>query len=244
MRRKHKLLFAVMAVLMILLLASCGGGDEEQGTGGEETEQTGENNFASGEDVSISDLFSQAKAVKGMSYDMIYTEHLSGHTMEGSIWIQGSNQKIKVKDPTGEEVIYIHKGEEGTAYTYMPAQKMALKIDVGEMPETEDPVEYVNRTDTADTEYLGIETYDGVKCYMYGVGGFGDDGSNVTMWIHEDYGIPVKIEVVNGGQKMLTTEYKNLQVGELPEDTFDLPEGVNFQDMGAMLNDLQNPAEN
>ncbi|MCF8011689.1 MAG: hypothetical protein K9L17_10045 [Clostridiales bacterium] len=238
MKKRYKLLFAIITALMILTLAACSSsGGEEVTSGNEGTEPYGEKNS---EGVSITDMFKQAKTIKGMSYDYICTDHMSGNIIKGSMWMQENKQKIKAAGPSGQEVIYINDGDKGIAYAYMSAQKMAFKIDVGKMPRAEDPVDYINQTDAASASYLGTETYNGIKCYKFSAAGGENADSKVTMWLHGDYGMPLKVEVVNAGEKVMTTEFKNLQVGELDESMFNLPEGVQLQDMGEMLKEFQN----
>ncbi|WP_145091145.1 hypothetical protein [Sporomusa sp. KB1] len=82
-------------------------------------------------------------------------------------------------------------------------------------------------------------TYDGVKCKVLLTQDEGEGKSQTKLWVREDYGIPLRVEVTEAnGSKNMVMEYKNLKVGAQPAAAFQLPEGVEVMDMGEMMKGL------
>jgi outer membrane lipoprotein-sorting protein len=77
---------------------------------------------------------------------------------------------------------------------------------------------------------LETVTYDGVSCKVLMIQK--SDGKGETkMWIREDYGIPVRIENNDAGISTII-EYKNLKVGSVPAEMFQLPAEVQVLTQG------------
>ncbi|MEW6388679.1 MAG: hypothetical protein AB1491_14295, partial [Thermodesulfobacteriota bacterium] len=81
---------------------------------------------------------------------------------------------------------------------------------------------------------LETVVYDGVRCRVVAVPA-ADGREEVRLWMREDYGIPVRVEVTSAAGGKTVMEYKNLQVGPLPPDTFKLPPGVEVTDLNKMI---------
>ena len=233
MNKKRLITFLAVLLCLILAVAACGGGDAQEP---EEQEETGQ--APAGEEVTLEGLFGKAGSVTGLSYDYIFTDSATNTHAEGSMWLQGKKTKIEAKAPTGETMVQIIDMDAGEAYSYMPDQNMAFKIDISEINQTDTPMDYVEGTDTAEAEYLGEDAVDGISCHVWKVAGI-DDSSQCKMWVHGDYGIPVKVEITGPEGNVSLMEYKNITIGELPDETFTLPEGVEVQDMGEMMEQLQ-----
>ncbi|MBC7325977.1 MAG: hypothetical protein H5T99_11820 [Moorella sp. (in: Bacteria)] len=60
----------------------------------------------------------------------------------------------------------------------------------------------------------------------------------MRMWVREDYGLPVRVEVTSAAGGKTVMEYKNLRVGPLPPDTFKLPTGVEVTDINQLMKQL------
>ncbi len=52
----------------------------------------------------------------------------------------------------------------------------------------------------------------------------------MKMWVSEEYGIPLRVETPEEGSQTII-EYKNLKVGPIAEDVFEIPQGVQIIDM-------------
>jgi outer membrane lipoprotein-sorting protein len=64
------------------------------------------------------------------------------------------------------------------------------------------------------------------------------DKPQTKMWVREDYGLPVRVEVTALDGQKTVIEYKNLKVGAVPAENFQLPAGVPVTDMSGLINKL------
>lgn len=219
-------------VLSGAILAGCGG---DKDTGSQQSGQPSQSAKAE----SISDIFAKAEKVDGMSYD--YTVTANDMTMNGKVWMQG--KKMKTESTMGSEnVISYFDGDTNTVIIYNPAQKTAMKMSAGEAEEqnavSDTPIDYTSDIDETNVKELETVVYEGVKCRLVEVSE--KESNTVTkMWIREDYGIPMRIESTDPTGEKFVMEYKNLKVGSIAADVFQLPAGVEVTDMSEMLNQLQ-----
>jgi len=175
--------------------------------------------------VSAEELVAKGKAIKGMSFE--YQMKIPGGEGDLTVktWMKGQNIRTEMKNPAGEgNVINIVNADKGVAYFYQPDQKMATKMDISQMKEDSNtPRDPMEDLDPVKMKSLGRETIDGKKCLIYEVAG--QDNSSSKVWLWEEYGFPVKFEVVSSGETMVM-EYKNIQVGDISDSMFELPAGV------------------
>ena len=229
MRRKSILLVTIIFLLALMVTAGCGGNkenSESQTTSGQEASPPAEE--------SLDELFARGKKVEGMSFDFIMT--MEQEVMSGKMWMQGDQVKSEFSSE-GHKIINIFDSE--AVYTYIPDENTAIKFVLSEyMVEDEQkvdtPFDYIEDIDNEVITQLATETYDGIKCKVLLVKEK-DTGVASKMWVREDYGIPMRIETVDEDGTQMVIEYKNLQVGKLPADTFRLPSGVEVQDMSEMM---------
>ena len=101
----------------------------------------------------------------------------------------------------------------------------------------EHPSDYQDNIVKDSIKSLETVVYEGVKCRVIT---FVDkeDGATAKMWLREDYGLPMKQEVVSKKGEKMTIEYKNMKIGAQAADLFKLPAGVKVQDMNAMMQNM------
>ena len=215
-------LFVVVAMVAVsLVFAGCGGG-KEAAKGPE---------AAKAKEESVSDLFARGKNVPGMSFDFMTT--VKEMKMEGKMWVAGKKMRTEMTTQN-QKMASIVDGDANVAYSYMPEQKTAMKIALDQAKAGKSPDSFTPAADAPKYKVVGTETVDGVKCKVLLM----QDAATKTdtkMWVREDYGLPVRVEVSEAGNKVMVTEYKNLQVGPVPPETFKLPEGTKIIDMGDMM---------
>jgi len=209
---------------MLLPLYGCGGGGEEEEPAEENTPK---------EEVSLDELFGKARDIQGYSYDYVITEGESGQTLEGKMYLKGMKQRMEINTEEGQ-MIQIVDLEAKKAFSYMPDQQMAFEVDLSQVESPETPSDYVENADTANAKYLGKEEVNGMDCHKYSVE---NEDSSVVYWVHDEYGLPVKIETTTGGV-VSVMEFKNFEVGDLAEDLFELPSGVQVQNISEMMQNL------
>jgi outer membrane lipoprotein-sorting protein len=232
---KRVLVFLPVLIMLCLFLAGCGAGRQSAGDQAKDHPPAVEKAGQPGKEGSVAELFAKGRQVSGMSYEYILTT-ASGE-MKGKVWLQGSRVKTDAV-VAGQRMISFFDGETNTIVTYYPDQNKAVKLSADRQPKTVlTPGEYTGGVDPGKAKVLETVVYDGVRCRVVAVPGAGDQ-EEVRLWVREDYGLPVRVEVTSASGGKTVMEYKNLQVGPLPPDTFNLPPGVEVTDINKMLNQL------
>ncbi len=222
--KKGGLFVAVALVAASLVFAGCGGG-KETAKGPEP---------AKDKEESVADLFAKGKNAQGMSFDFVTT--VKEMKMDGKMWVAGKKTRTEMT-AQNQKMISIMDGDANVAYSYMPEQKTAMKIALDQAKAGKSPDSFTQAADAPKYKVVGTETVDGVKCRVLLM----QDTATKTdtkMWVREDYGLPVRVEVSEAGNKVMVTEYKNLKVGPVPPETFKLPEGTRIMDMGDIMKNM------
>jgi len=213
-------------------LAGCSGNKKETGNSAQVSQ--GENNGQKETGSPLADLIAKGKNIEGLSYD--YTMTSGDINMSGRICMM----KDKFRSETREkdvEIITIMDGD--TFYTYYPAQNMAVKMQTGNNEQAATPEDYLKNIDTAKTKELGTEVCNGVTCKVITITTPGPKITSTSdpisvetkMWIHSQYGIPVRVEMTNADGTKTALNYTNIKIGKQPDDLFTLPQGVKITDM-------------
>lgn len=237
----HKLKMLLVAVLVVVFgfpaLAGCGGDKQENGNNGDSQGVTAGQNKQDTEKGTVADLLAKGQNIEGLTCDYILTT--SDTTMQGKMWVQGD----KVKHETsaqGEKMIMLFDGS--IFYMYNPAQNMALKYTKEDLPggseEVDTPFDYAKEANDELITELETVNYEGHKCKVLLVKEKESD-AEVKMWVLEDFGIPVRVEAMAEDGSKTVMEYKNVEVGALPESTFVLPDGVQVQDISDLMSQMQ-----
>lgn len=175
-------------------------------------------------------LFAQNK-FSSLQCDTIIESPQMGKT-QGKFYIKGKKVRMEANSPdeAGANMITLYDGK--TAYVYFPAQNMAMVTPTSQidqqMPVPKDDSEF-------NKKIIGQETIDGRLCDIYE---FNDSkGGTYKVWVARDIDFPVKSEA--GGMK---TYYKNIRTNVTLDDSlFTLPQGVNVQDMGDLMQQTGSP---
>ncbi len=213
-------------VFAVLALAGCGGKSQpaNQSTGTQ-----------SAKEESVADLFAKGNKIDGMSYDYFITSKDS--SMSGKIWMQGKKMKTEgVFD--GQKVVSIIDGDTNTYITYNPAENKAMKITSAPTEDKiEKPTDFTSDIDTTKVKVLETTVYEGMKCKVVEM--LEKEGQvQIKMWVSVDYGIPVRVEVADPQAGKTVMEYKNVKVGSISADVFQLPAVVEVTDMSDMMKNM------
>jgi outer membrane lipoprotein-sorting protein len=159
-------------------------------------------------------------------------------TVSSTIWAE--KEKVKMEQNVqGRKFVMYFDGED--MYQYDPASNTAMKFPTKGMdkkgPEKPDPSGYSDHMAPNSLKIIENTVYDGVKCRVISYTMKDEDGT-VKMWVREDYGMPMRMEMTTKDGNKITTENKNMKIGALPADTFKLPAGAKIQDMGEMMKKL------
>ncbi len=134
----------------------------------------------------------------------------------------------------GQTSIILHNAN-GT-YTVMPNEGMAMKmprLQPGQRP-VQGADNYAQYLEQQHAERTGSETIDGRACDIYRFTD-SESGALTTAWIWKEKMFPVRLETEGSDGKTLI-EISNIQLGAaVPDDSFQLPAGVQVMDMGALM---------
>ena len=143
----------------------------------------------------------------------------------------------------GKKMITIVDGD--TTYMYNPEENIAMKFSGKNLPtgmegKPENPSDYQDSMVKDSLKSIETVVYEGVKCRVITYVDK-EDGATAKMWLREDYGLPMKQEVVSKKGEKMTMEYKNMKIGAQSADLFKLPAGVKIQDMNEMMKNMPKP---
>ena len=170
----------------------------------------------------LSDILDRAKGITSVKYDMVMGVPGAPATTT-KVWVEGDD-KIRVEMAAGGvTVITILNGD--TMYMYYPKRNMAMKMDTSGAPES--AVEDVGSIGKYRPRVIGTETMDGKICTVVE---YVTPEGRTKMWIWQKHGFPIRTEMTTGDGTIIM-EYKNIQLGEIPDSMFKLPAGVKIMDM-------------
>lgn len=225
--KKAPWILGLLAIfLMTVLIAGCGGKTEENAAPvKQETNDPADSSKS--EAPSTQDLLGKGKAISELSYE--YEAQMpDSEKMVAKTWLKGKKMRTEMANPAeGGNIITIVDGEKGVAYVYQPEQKMATKMDISltQQEESASPTETLESYKPEDMNMIGRETIDGKKCLVYE---FLDGQSKAWLW--EENGLPIKTEVIMDGKKAVGM-FRNLQIGNVDDSMFTLPEGTQIMEL-------------
>lgn len=220
MKKPVLLILAIVFLVVSFGLVGCGG--DKKGT--TETAQPAKQE-------SLADLLGKSRNVPGLTYDYVMSSQEG--QMTGKMWMAGKKIKSEMVIQN-EKMVSIMDGDNSVAYTYVPSQNMAMKVAFDPAMLDKGGVDqYIKDLDTMKAKVLDTTLYEGVRCRVVQ-----QEVGNIQtkMWLREDYGLPMRVEVTTPDGNKTVMEYKNLKVGALPADTFQLPAGVPVTDMSDLVN--------
>lgn len=227
---------AVLLLLFVCLLPA--------GCGPEKVKEAGKSSIPTNKQVSqpmkketVADLFAKGQRANSLSYEFVLTS--SSGVQKGKVWIKDKSMKTEMTVQGQKVVSYFDQGA-NTIITYYPAQNQAVKLSADKQPGRKGfaPGEYTEMVDSQAAKIIGSEVYEGVPCKIVLYAGQNANEKEVRLWVREDYGLPMRVEVTSAAGEKTVMEFKNMYIGPLPSDTFELPAGVKVTDLNQMLNQL------
>ncbi len=163
------------------------------------------------------------------SYDQKVT-HPQG-VMQSKVWVKDKHMRIEA-NMEGHEAIMI-RNDEGF-FNYMPAEGMAMKLP--SLSPEQQPIQNIDSYEdylrTQQARLVRSEKMNGYDCDVSGLAD--SSGQPVTTWVWKEKQFPVRVEM-KSAEGPVVAELSNIQVGvAINDDRFQLPEGVQLMDMGAM----------
>ncbi len=230
MQKKLMVCGLLCLLLVLTLISGCGGTEDSTPPASvpdTEPETTEEAPTASGgEDTA--EIFAKAQNIDGLYFE--YEMTTGTEKVQGKTWTKGKMMKNEVF-MEGQIFINIIDIDKGEAYTYIPDQNMAMKIkfDKQMAEEFQNPTEYTDNLDPQSLKIVETTTFDGHACTVMVLTN-NEGQEEMKMWVSDEYGIPLRVETTEGGSQTII-EYKNLKVGSITDDVFEIPQGVQIIEM-------------
>lgn len=241
-----------LLLMATMLLWGCGGGDASPEPAESETPAPVEEPAAEpepqespaaeeGQDISeaeLAQLFGSGQAMDEMYYEMTMT----GLEVDGAqtrIWLKEGRMRSE-SEMEGQLFIMIYDDE--AVYTLDTQSKMAMKIssEMG-MDETMDPYtadDFTGDVDDQNLQYLGREEINGIPCHVVQSVDT-ESGHGVKMWLHEDYGFPMRVEsLATNPDEQYIMEVTEFEVGNVADSQFEIPSDYQIIDMGEMFQNM------
>jgi outer membrane lipoprotein-sorting protein len=219
MKNIISLLLIVVIMLGCINLVACGGGE------GVATTPSGEE--ASSEET-LGDILARGEGIEAVKYDIVMTAP-GGQTVTQKIWVKQNKIRMEITDE-GRTTISLIDCDTHTGYAYMPEQNIAYKAVFN--PTIQSALEQAQSIADYDYNVVGTETIDGKAClvveYTYSQA---EESSTVKEWIWKEHGFPIRMETTRA-EGSVTAEYKNIEFGDISDDMFQLPAGVQIIEMG------------
>lgn len=241
MKIKFLLVFACLVVSLSLLLTACGNSSTTQTTSSTSTTMTTSHVSSStststastthstvttttstGTTGSLIDILGLGKNIDSIKFDIIVTV-----TGQAPVQMTVYQKQQKMREEVTMEGIttaIIFDVTTNVMYTYISSMNMAYKttLDTSMVPES--PTEDMSDILDYGANIIGTETIDGKVCKVvaYEEAGVG----SVKMWLWEEKGLPLKMEMTAPSGEKTTIEYSNIDLSNIPDSMFEIPAGT------------------
>ena len=255
MKRKIRKTMLILIVILtpLMVFYGCGGAENEEEVSeeipGEEEEydEEGENALGDEDDDEefddegqvhddsrdLESIFGAMDYPVNFSYEMTMQSE-SMETVSTRLWIMDEMFRSE-GEWEGQTFISIQDGE--NYYMLDPDTMIAMRFprdqedfmeeDAGEEPRVD---EFIFEEDWERLTYLEDEELNGVATFVVR-DSFED--VELRMWIHQEYGIPMRIESSGPEpEDNYVMEVRNLQVGNVTERDFEIPDDYEIMDFG------------
>ncbi len=201
-------------ILTCLVLINAGCGKQEQKL---EKDSGGTNKTES-----LTKVLGKAKDIIAYKYDTVMTAP-GESAITAKLWLKEDKMRWEGVYE-GKNVVYLIDQSKQATYLYIPAQKMAMKMNFGEAQETvgESPTEQSGSIEQYNPTTLGTEVIDGKTCLVIE---YANEAGKTKIWVWTKYGIPIRTETVTA-KGTAVIEIKNIEFGDISDSMFELPAGV------------------
>ena len=243
MKKNSLFLLIAILIIMMLALAACGGSNDETVSDNSGNEVNGEdtttdtteeptdedaNTTDSGSDISLENLASAQKDIK--SYHFKQTVDANGLNYSIEVYYKDNKMKTVSASDGIESYTYLDLTA-GEMIVYTPsmgeqAMKMPMDANSEELPSNPLEEDY-----TLDYGITGEENIDGYNCRVLE----SLDG-NMKMWIIEEYGFPIKIEMIDPDSGVsIVTKYEELSFNDVTDKDVAVPADLEIMDLNDMM---------
>lgn len=179
-----------------------------------------------------------AQGSQGFSADMKITG--KGVSSTGKLYAAGEKARMEMT-MMGHTSITISDQAKKMAYVLMPDQKMYMQMSTEGVQKQQkgpsfrnyNPANPCENVPDVTCQKIGPEMMNGQMCTKWSFI-HKNAKENLTVWIDQKTGIPVKSQTADGS----TMELSNVKMGAQPASLFEVPPGYQKFDMGGMMKGL------
>lgn len=199
----------------------------------DDSEEDPESRDDSETEEDLESIFANFSMPESLSYEITVTsEEIDEHTSQ--FWIKG--EKIRT-EAEFEGQSYITIQDEEYLYSLDPQTMTGIKMPMDmNIPDQENPDEDFRADDLLeDPDFSGLtllrsETIDGMDTYVISDT---TEGYDQTLWIHKEYGIPVRMEAEgNQPEDRYVMVVSNIEVDNISDELFEPSEDYEITEMG------------
>jgi outer membrane lipoprotein-sorting protein len=183
----------------------------------------------------LEEILARGADIPPVKYDQVLT--VPGQpTVKFTVWAEGSRFRVEV--PTGElTMIQLIDLDNKIMYMYNPEENMAMEMDLSgfEGLATEMGADILDYHPTV----IGTETLDGMVCQVvaYTYTDLQGGEAKAKQWLWKERGFPIRVETTSQGQTSIM-EMKNIEFGDIPDEMFELPDGVEIMEFSGGLPEM------
>jgi len=147
-----------------------------------------------------------------------------GSKLNQKVWVEAGKMRIEIRDPgSNDTMVSIVDLPAKEVYFYQPELKQAMKMPIENSEiDTTSPKDYLAEFASSNTQFIKKDLIDGKQCLVYEMK---IDDETSTVWIWEDFGLPLRVEMQQDGGKLIA-EFQNLKLGDIDDAMFTLPKNT------------------
>ena len=179
--------------------------------------------------VAVSIIFVLTASAAEFQADFIQKHE--GVEITGKFYIKGDKTRTDM-DMMGQKMSMINRMDKNVTWNVQPGAGMYFEMPIP--PESAlalQPDEELKKV--AVKKKLGSETINGYACDKYEIIYHDKSVGKMTQWFSKKLNFPIKI-VFQSPQGTMSTEYKNIQHGNVKDDLFEVPQGFQKMSVPAM----------
>ena len=174
-------------------------------------------------------LIAQTTDIESMKCDIVMSD--GNQTATGTIWQKGELLRMEASGaglPEGQVWLYNGSSHCGGTYYYYPAENRAEIADSSTSPAGYTaPLWMIGWLSSPDAQLencsFSCETYNGTECLAIQ---FPLDFDNVKLWLDMSSGLVIHLQMEDEEAGLITYDYKNIDLSDIPDSMFQLPEGT------------------
>lgn len=170
-------------------------------------------------------------AASAAEFQADFIQKHQGMEIKGKYYVKGNKTRTDM-DMMGQKMSNIIRMDKNMQWNVQHDAMMYFEMPIPpESTQTLQPDEELKKI--AVKKKIGSETINGYKCDKYEIIYHDKSMGKMTQWFSRKLDFPIKI-IYHGPQGVMSTEYKNIQSGNVKESLFEVPQGFQKMSMPAM----------